>query len=154
MPYLILKYIHVISSTILFGTGVGSAFYMLRANLSKDVPSIYFASRNVVLADWLFTTPAVVIQPLTGFLMMREAGYSMTDAWILWSIFLYAVAGAAWLPVVWIQMRMRAFARAAYESKKPLTRAYWRLALAWVALGCAAFPALVVVFLLMVFKPC
>lgn len=154
MPYLFLKCVHVISSTVLFGTGVGSAFYMLRANLSKDVPSIYFASRNVVLADWLFTTPAVVIQPLTGFLMMREAGYSLADAWILWSIALYAVAGAAWLPVVGIQMRMRGMAEKAYETGTPLPRAYQRLALAWVALGCVAFPALVIVFLLMVFKPC
>lgn len=153
MPYLFLKYIHVISSTVLFGTGVGSAFYMLRANLSKDVPSICFASRNVVLADWLFTTPAVIIQPLTGFLMMREAGYSMTDAWILWSLALYALAGAAWLPVVCIQVRMREMAREAYEALTPLPRAYWRLAFAWVALGCVAFPALVAVFLLMVFKP-
>src|SRR5438477_437362 len=100
MAYLLLKWIHIISSTILFGTGIGSAFYMFMANRSKDVASIYFTTRNVVIADFIFTTPAIIIQLLTGIGLMHVAGYTFADKWVLWGLWLYLFAGACWLPVV------------------------------------------------------
>lgn len=153
MEYLWLKYIHIISSTFLFGTGVGSAFYMFRANLTKDPHSIFFAARNVVLADWLFTTPAIIIQPVTGVMMMYIAGYSLTDFWIITSFALYFLAGICWLPVVWLQMRMRDMAKESLEKRTELPPLYWRFERIWFWLGVIAFPALVAVFYLMVFKP-
>jgi uncharacterized membrane protein len=151
--YAVVKTIHVISSTLLFGTGIGSAFYMLFASLNRDARIAYFVTRYVVIADWLFTATAVVLQPLTGFYLVYLAGFPVWSRWIAWSTALYFVAGACWLPVVWIQLRMREMARAAADAGGELPPAYWRFFRVWVALGIPAFVALVAVFYLMVAKP-
>jgi uncharacterized membrane protein len=153
MDYLLLKYIHILSSTILFGTGIGSAFFMFMANQRKDVAGIYFASRHVVIADWLFTTPAVIIQLITGMWLVHVQGYALTEPWIMWALALYFFAGACWLPVVWMQIKMRDMAKIAFETNKPLPDHYWRMDKWWITLGAMAFPAVMVVFYLMVFKP-
>ena len=150
MLYLSIKWLHILSSTVLFGTGVGTAFCMLMANLSRDVKAIRFATRTVVLADWVFTTPAVIIQPVTGYLLAKIAGFPMSTPWLVTAIALYVFAGACWLPVVWIQLRMRALAQAATEV---MPAEYWRYSLWWLILGSLAFPAVVLIFWLMVFTP-
>ena len=151
--YLVVKWLHVLSSTILFGTGLGSAFYMFLASRQRDPEVAYFVVRWVVVADWVFTTTAIIVQPMTGLWLVHLAGFDLKSAWIFWSIVLYFVAGACWLPVVWLQLRMREMARAAAEARAPLPERYGRLFRIWVALGIPAFAALVVVFYLMVAKP-
>jgi uncharacterized membrane protein len=153
MEYLTLKWLHILSSTFLFGTGIGSAFYLLLATFSRDVRAIAVVTRTVVLADWLFTTTTAVLQPLTGFYLVRLAGFPATHLWIKWSVILYVLALACWFPVVWIQMRMRDLSREAMQNKEPLPPAYWRYFWAWVALGVPAFFAFVMVYYLMVTKP-
>ncbi len=153
MTYLIVKWLHILSSTVLFGTGLGSAYYMFFASRTRDAHITAAVVHRVVIADWIFTTPTIVIQPLTGFWLMHIAGYPLSSPWIAWSIGLYLLAGAAWLPVVWMQIRMRDFARLAAAAGDPLPHAYWTMLRAWVALGVVAFAALVVVFYLMVAKP-
>ena len=153
MEYIAVKWLHILSSTLLFGTGIGSAFYMLLTSLSRDVRAIAVVSRHVVLADWLFTTPTIILQPLTGFYLIYLAGYPLTSAWIVWSIVLYFVAGACWLPVVWLQIKMQGFAREAVANGAELSATYWRYLRIWVLLGIPAFVSLVIVFYLMVAKP-
>jgi uncharacterized membrane protein len=153
MDYLVVKWLHILSSTFLFGTGIGSAFYMLFTSLSRDVRAIAVVSRHVVLADWIFTATTVVIQPVTGLYLMHLAGYPLGSRWIMWSVALYFLAGACWLPVVWIQMRMRDLAQVAARDNAALPQQYWRYLRLWTALGIPAFFALVVVFWLMVAKP-
>jgi uncharacterized membrane protein len=151
--YLLVKTLHVISSTLLFGTGIGSAFYMFFASLNRDARILYFVTRWVVVADWVFTTTAVIVQPVTGFYLAHLAGFPLTSRWILWSTALYLLAGACWLPVVWMQMRMREMARVAAQHGAPLPDRYWRFFRIWVVLGIPAFVSLVIVFYLMVAKP-
>lgn len=151
--YLVLKWLHVLSSTILFGTGIGSAFYMFFAARQPDARVIHWVVRHVVVADWVFTTTAIIVQPVTGLWLAHIAGFPLTSAWLLWSIVLYFAAGACWLPVVWIQYRMREMARVAAEKGAPLPERFHRLYRIWVTLGVPAFAALVVVFYLMVAKP-
>ena len=153
MDYLIVKWLHILSSTLLFGTGIGSAFYMLFASLSGDVRAIAVVSRYVVRADWIFTSSTIVIQPLSGFYLIHLAGFPWTSTWIVWSIGLYFFAGACWLPVVWMQLRMRDMAQAAARDACALPPLYWRYLRYWVLLGIPAFVALMVVFWLMVSKP-
>jgi len=153
MEYLILKWIHILSATILFGTGIGSAFYMFAANRTKDTASIYFAVRHVVIADWLFTMPAVILQLITGTWLIYATGRAFTDLWVIWSLTLYIFTGICWLPVVWMQIRMRDMARRAFEADEPLPDRYWRLDKWWITLGSLAFPAVIVIFYLMVFRP-
>ena len=153
MDYLIVKWLHILSSTFLFGTGIGSAFYMLFTSLSRDVRAIAVVSRHVVLADWIFTATTVVIQPLTGAYLIHLAGFPWQSAWIMWSLALYVLAGACWLPVVWMQIKMRDMAQVAARDGAELPALYWRYLRMWVALGIPAFFALVVVFWLMVAKP-
>lgn len=153
MEYLIVKWLHILSSTFLFGTGLGSAFYMFFTSLTRDARATAVVVRYVVIADWLFTTPTIVLQPLTGAYLIHLAGFPWTSRWIVWSIALYLIAGAAWLPVVWMQIRMRDMASAAAQANEGLPPRYWRLLRWWVALGVIAFVALIVVFYLMVAKP-
>jgi uncharacterized membrane protein len=153
MEYLVIKWIHILSSTLLFGTGLGSAFYMFFASRTRDPRVISVVVRYVVIADWLFTTPTVILQPLSGFYLIHLAGYPLTSTWIWWSIVLFLIAGAAWLPVVWMQVRMREMARDAMRIGAALPEKYWTFLRAWVSLGVVAFVALVVVFYLMVMKP-
>ncbi|NHQ89186.1 DUF2269 family protein [Janthinobacterium lividum] len=153
MEYLVIKWLHIVSSTLLFGTGIGSAFYLLFTSLSRDVRAIAVVSRHVVRADWLFTATTVVFQPLSGFYLAHLAGYPLSSRWIVWSVVLYLVAGACWLPVVWLQMRMRDMAQASARDGVALPAPYWRYLRIWAALGVPAFFALIVVFYLMTAKP-
>ena len=153
MLYLCVKWLHILSSTVLFGTGIGTAFFMLMANRTRDLKAIRFATRTVVIADWLFTTTTIVFQPLSGLYLMHLAQIPFGSAWIVWTFVLYLVAGACWIPVVFIQIRMRRLAEAAAARDEPLPESYRRLFRIWTALGFPAFFALVVVFWLMVAKP-
>jgi uncharacterized membrane protein len=153
MDYLTVKWLHIVSSTIVFGTGIGSAFYMLFTSLTRDVRATAIVVRHVVIADWLFTTPTMIIQPLTGFYMMHLAHYPLTARWIYWSLILYLFAAGCWLPVVWIQIKMRGFSREADRNNSPLPAVYWLFMKAWVALGTLAFFAFMAIFYLMVKKP-
>lgn len=153
MTYLLVKWLHILSSTVLFGTGLGSAFYMFFASRTRNAQAIAVVTRHVVIADWVFTTPTIILQPLTGLYLLHLTGLPLTTHWIVWSIGLYLLAGAAWLPVVWMQIKMRDMAAAAAKSGGSLAPRYWQFLRLWVALGVVAFGALVVVFYLMVVKP-
>jgi uncharacterized membrane protein len=153
LSYLVVKWLHILSSTLLFGTGLGSAFYLYVASRTRDPHVIAAVVKNVVIADWVFTTPSVVLQPLTGFYLLSVAGYPLDSTWILWSLGLYLLAGAAWLPVVWMQLRMRDMARQAVAREEALPSRYWRYLRIWTWLGVVAFLSVIVVFYLMVAKP-
>ena len=151
--YLILKWIHIVSSVLLVGTGFGSAFYMFFVNKSKNLEAQAIVSRLVCRADWWFTTPTVILQPITGIAMATIAGWPLTTPWIIISLVLYVFAGVCWLPVVWIQLKMAKLAQLALQNKTALPPEYWKLAKVWEWLGYPAFIAMVVIFYLMVNKP-
>jgi len=153
MDYEIVKLIHIISSTILFGTGIGSAFYMFMANRQKNVNAIYHTVRNVVIADFIFTTPAVIIQLATGIWLMNILGYDFSDKWIRLALILYVFIGLCWLPVVWLQIKMRNMAQEALRKNLQLSKDYWKMDMWWIILGSLAFPAVMIIFYLMIFKP-
>jgi uncharacterized membrane protein len=151
--YLLLKYAHVLGAIVILGTGAGIAFYMLMAHRSGDSVFIARNAGVVVLADMLFTAAAIVAQPLTGWLLMRQDGFSLGDSWIAASLVLYAVAGAFWLPVVWMQIRMRDLAGAATASGAPLPPQYHRLFRLWFLFGFPGFGAVMAILWLMIAKP-
>ena len=151
--YFLLKWIHILSAILLFGTGLGSAFYKFMTQRNGDVRAIAVTDRLVVLADWLFTTPTIIIQPLSGLAMLWLTGMPLATPWVALSFVLYFLAGACWLPVVWLQIRMRALAEQAVADAAPLPDLYRRYARAWFWLGVPAFAAMVAVVALMVFKP-
>ena len=153
MEYLIIKFVHVLSSTLLFGTGLGSAFYMFFTNRSRDVRAIAVVTRRVVWADWLFTTPTAIIQPATGLYLVHLMGIPLATTWVAWALALYVLAGACWLPVVWLQVRMAAMAERAAKEGSELPPLYWRYDRIWTALGFPAFIAFIAIFWLMVAKP-
>jgi uncharacterized membrane protein len=153
MDFLLLKTLHILSSTLLFGTGLGTAFHMWATHLRGDVRAIAATARNVVLADWLFTATSGVVQPVTGFAMAIVAGYDLTAPWLVIVYGLYIVAGACWVPVVILQMRVARIASACATSGAALPSEYDRAMRLWFLLGWPAFVALVAVFWLMVAKP-
>ena len=152
MLYLSLKYLHILSMVLLFGTGLGSAFYKWMADRSGNLAHIAVVNRHVVLADWIFTTPTVIFQPLSGLWMVYLLGLPLATPWIALSLGLYVFAGVCWLPVVWLQIRMRNLADAALIAQIPLPAEYWRYAWVWFWLGVPAFVAMMGVVFLMVFK--
>jgi uncharacterized membrane protein len=151
--YLVLKTLHILSSVALVGIGFGSAFYLFCANRSNSVEAQAVVARFVVLADWIFTTPAVIAQPVTGVAMLYMAGWPLGTPWVAWSIGLYFFAGACWLPVLWLQLRMKRMAEAALDQGTVLPAQYWHYARWWERLGYPAFISMVVVYFLMVTKP-
>ena len=149
MDYLTLKWLHVLSSTVLFGTGIGTAFGLFLASLRRDRAALAAATRVVVLADWRFTTPAAIVQPLTGYWLAAQAAIPVTRGWLLIAGVVYAIAILCWATVVVIQLRMRALLPPAAPY---IPAAYWPLFAWWTALGSVAFCCFVVLFRLMVMK--
>lgn len=145
--YLWIKLVHILSATVLFGTGMGTAFFMLKAYLSGNDQAMKVTTNTVVLADWVFTTPAVVIQLATGLWLTSRLNIAYDSTWFVAVILLYVLVGLCWIPVVWIQIRIRdmiANGSARHE--------YQNLMRLWMALGVPAFSAVIVIFYLMVSK--
>lgn len=153
MIYALLKFVHILSAALLFGTGMGTAFFMWMSHRSGDVAAIACAARLTVRADWLFTAPAVIAQPLSGLCLMRLAGFSLTSSWLLAGIGLYLLAGVCWLPVVVLQLRVRDLTATALQNGDALPPDYHRCMRAWFALGWPAFVAVLSAFWLMIAKP-
>jgi uncharacterized membrane protein len=151
--YFIIKWIHILSATLLFGTGLGSAFYKWLTDRSGNLSAMSETNRLVVLADWLFTTPTIIIQPITGIWLLSLMGIPLDQGWVILSIILYIIAGICWLPVVWLQIRMRNMTANINEDIPYIDKGYRYYANLWFSLGIPAFIAMIVVYFLMVFKP-
>lgn len=153
MPYLVLKVLHIIGATVILGTGSGIAFFMLMAHRSGNADFIARTAGIVVTADFLFTAGAALLQPVTGWLLMRQTGAGLADGWLAASLALYAIAGAFWLPVIWMQIRMRDLAKAAAAAGAPLPLAYHRLFRTWFLFGFPGFGAVLAIIVLMATRP-
>jgi len=151
--FLLLEVAHILGATVLLGTGLGIAFFMLMAHRTGDARVIAHTAGVVVIADTIFTATAVVLQPLTGAALMSMTGQSLREGWIAASLILYVITGAFWLPVVWMQLRMRNLARMAAANEEPLPQAYHRLWRLWFAFGFPAFAAVLAIIWLMTAKP-
>jgi uncharacterized membrane protein len=144
---------HVVGATVLFGTGAGIAFFMVMAHRTRDPNLIAHVAGTVVIADTIFTATAAILQPVTGYLLAQMIGWSLEESWIALSLALYVVTGLFWLPVVWIQMRLRDLARGAAATNRPLPPAYFTLYRIWFACGFPAFFAVLGILWLMLTKP-
>jgi uncharacterized membrane protein len=151
--YLLVKWLHIVSSTVLFGTGFGIAFFFVRAQRTANVSVIASVGRDVVLADAAFTAPAVIIQPVSGIALILMGGYPISSLWLRESIALYFIVGACWMPVVWLQIRMRSMALAAAATSCLLPVQFKKYYRWWLALGWPAFLGVLLIFYLMVAKP-
>lgn len=150
---LMMKMIHIVGGTVLFGTGLGIAFFMVMAHRTRDPFIIAHTASVVVVADAAFTANAAVVQPVSGIYLVLAIGYSLWEPWIVTSLALYVVVGLCWLPVLWIQAKMRDLARAAAEEGVELPERYDRLYRVWFLLGWPAFIGVIAIFALMIFKP-
>ena len=151
--YFALKFLHLVGAAVLLGTGAGIAFFLVLAHRGGDPATIAAVARIVVIADFAFTATAVVAQPLTGAALALSSGYSLGEGWIMLSLLLYVVAGAFWLPVVWMQIRIRDIAAAAARSGEALPSPYYRLIRTWIGFGFPAFGAVLGIFWLMTVRP-
>ena len=150
---LTLKLIHILGATVLFGTGLGIAFFMWMAHRTQNAAAIAHTAEVVVVGDVLFTATAVVIQPVSGAFLAWAIGYSLWESWIVVSLALYVLIGLCWLPVVWIQARLRNLARAAVRDGADLPARYHRLYRIWFLLGWPAFTGVMAIFILMIWRP-
>ncbi|WP_182083845.1 DUF2269 domain-containing protein [Aureimonas sp. ME7] len=153
MDYVVLKFLHVLGAVVILGTGTGIAFFMLMAHRTQDTAFVARTAGVVVVADMLFTASAVIAQPITGYLLARATGVPLGEGWLGLALVLYAVAGLFWLPVVWIQARMRDLAREAAAVGAPLPPAYHRLYRIWFAFGFPGFGSVMAILWLMIAKP-
>ena len=153
MLYPLVKALHIITAIVLIGTGLGSAFFKYRVDRIGDLSAIVFASKTVVLVDWLFTTPAVVLQAVSGVLLIYWGGHSLTQAWLQAGISTYLLAGLFWLPAVYFQIRMRDLASHAAESQCQLSSQYQYFSKIWLWLGVFGFGSAILTVLFMAAKP-
>jgi uncharacterized membrane protein len=151
--YLPLKFLHLIGAAVLFGTGLGIAFFMWMAHRTRVPEIIAATARTVVIADAVFTATAVIVQPLTGYGLARALGLSLTEPWIAASLILYVLVGCCWLPVIWIQLRIHDIAKEAARHDQALPPQYDRLFRIWFWLGLPAFTGVIAIFALMIAKP-
>lgn len=149
----LLRWAHILGACVLIGTGSGIAFFMVMAHRGGDPRVIAHTARIVVIADFLFTASAVIVQPITGAMLAQGLGWPLNAPWIMLSLALYVFIGMFWLPVVWMQIRMRDLAQRAVVEDQPLPQAYHRLYRLWFALGCPAFGAILVILWLMAARP-
>ncbi len=153
MSYELLRFLHVIGATVLLGTGAGIAFFMVISHRSQEPRLIAHVAGIVVLADTVFTATAAIFQPITGYLLIREIGYDLMEPWVVLSLVLYVFVGMFWLPVVWIQLKMRDLARQAVADNAALPSRYQRLYRIWFACGFPAFFAVLAILWLMLTRP-
>ena len=151
--YFIAKYLHVLGAIVILGTGSGIAFFMLMAHLSRDAAFIARTAAVVVIADMIFTLSAVILQPVTGGILMMLSATSFAERWLMVSLGLYAVAGAFWIPVVFMQIEMRNLARAAADRQEPLPERYVTLFRRWLLFGIPGFGSVMIILWLMIAKP-
>lgn len=149
----LLRWAHMIGACVLLGTGAGIAFFMVMAQRTRDARVIAHVAGTVVIADWLFTATAVVLQPISGSLLAMGIGWRLTESWILLSLGLYVLVGAFWLPVVWIQHQLRDMAQAAAAAGADLPDRYHRLYRVWFIAGFPAFAAVLAIVWLMIVRP-
>jgi uncharacterized membrane protein len=153
MLYELLRYAHVIGACVLLGTGAGIAFFMVMSNRSQDPALIAHVAGIVVLADTVFTATTAILQPITGYFLAQEVGWPLLDGWIFLSLCLYVIVGVFWLPVVWIQIKMRRLAREAAQAGAALPDAYHQLYRVWFISGFPAFLAVLAIVWLMLTRP-
>jgi len=151
--HFIALYLHVIGACVLLGTGAGIAFFMLISHRTRDPVLVAHVAGIVVLADTVFTATAAVLQPLTGWILAQNAGWPLTNGWVFWALLLYILIGACWLPVVWIQIKMKRLAEQARDAGTALPPEYDRLFRIWFALGIPAFGTVLAIVWLMLAKP-
>jgi len=149
----LLRWLHIIGATVLFGTGAGIAFFMLMAQRTGRADIVAHVAGTVVIADTIFTATAVIVQPITGVLLAQAIGWPLSEGWIVLSLLLYVLTGLFWLPVVWIQIRIRNLARQAAAENAPLPAEEKRLFRIWFACGFPAFAAVLAILWLMVTRP-
>ena len=154
--YAIWKTVHVFSAAILMGTGIGIAFFCWfgsRAAIGdKNIGALRMVLRFTVLADAVFTAPAVVVQAVTGAMLMHLAGWSWFSPWSITAVGLFGLVGVCWLPVLWIQWRMKKLADNA-SAIDTLPQAFTSLFRAWILLGIPALAAMLTLLFMMVAKP-
>lgn len=153
MTYDLLLFTHIIGACVLLGTGAGIAFFMVISRRSNNPVLIAHVASIVVLADWIFTATAAVLQPITGYLLAQEVGWPVTSGWVAWALMLYVVIGVFWLPVIWIQMQLRDLARDAATHGTALPPRFHHLYRIWFACGFPAFAAVLAIVWLMITKP-
>lgn len=151
--YFLIKYLHVLGAIVILGTGIGIAFFMLMAHLSGDKTFIARTAATVVIADIVFTLSAVILQPISGGILMVLSGTSLAEPWLLASIALYALAGLFWIPVIFMQIEMRDLARAAAAESRPLPKRYFEVFRRWFAFGIPGFGSVMVILWMMIARP-
>jgi uncharacterized membrane protein len=151
--YFLVKYLHVLGAIVILGTGGGIAFFMLMAHRSRDPAFIARTAATVVIADMLFTLTAVILQPITGAVLMALSATSLSERWLLTSLALYAVAGLFWIPVIFMQIEMRDLARKAEAAGEPLPPRYFALFRRWFLFGIPGFGSVMIILWLMIAKP-
>ncbi|PAY09481.1 hypothetical protein CK489_09155 [Bradyrhizobium sp. UFLA03-84] len=151
--YFLIKYLHVLGAIVILGTGSGIAFFMLAAHRTQSPSFIARTASTVVVADMIFTLSAVLLQPVSGGLLMLLSATSITERWLLLSLALYALAGVFWVPVVFMQMEMRDLAQAAADKGLPLPPRYTALFRRWFLFGIPGFGSVMIILWLMIAKP-
>ena len=149
----LLELLHILGAMVLFGSGLGIAFFMVAASRSGNVALIAGTARIVVIADIALMATAFVLQPITGLGMAHIAHIHLWQSWIAISLGLYAVIGLLWLPGFWLRLQMREMAATALAAGTPLPERYRQFMRLWYWCGAPGFVAIITILYFMVTQP-
>ena len=146
-----IRLLHILSSALMFGVGIGAFWFMVTAARSGSPAAIAVTTRNAVRAEWFIAAPVALIQPTTGYLLMLQLGYSLHSRWFAAVVALYIFAGMCWVYLVKTELKLRDLT--AHSTATGLPAEFGRLFQRWTRLALGSFTGVLAIFWLMVFRP-
>ncbi len=147
MDYFLLKLIHILSATLMIGTGLGSAFYLYLTYKKSAVQTVKEVLNFVILADTIFTTPSVIIQLITGIMLSDLLGLLYTD-WFWLVLAVSVIVLVLWLRAAFIQFKLKKL----LEEENKLSPKFHHLMNIWFILGVPSFGGAIYLYYLMVYR--
>ncbi len=150
----LLLVLHVMGGIFFLGNIITAAFWKLRADAGGDLHQIWRTATNVLIADYVFTLPGIVLLLTTGHMMVANSGYELFSlSWLGISYFLFCLSGLIWLLILLpTQNQMIKHAKNSLDQGK-LTNEYKKSSKIWNVFGSLSTILPIIVIVLMLVKP-
>jgi len=150
---LALKFVHMVSMAVMFGTWLGIALFMVFAHRARNTSVVALTSVFVVRAElWVMAT-AVVLQPLVGIPLAFAIGSPIGAYWLEASVAIYGGVLLVWILNLLIEMRIRRLSKDAALAASPLPPSYRRLFWVWSLFTIAGLAGMIAIMAFMIWQP-
>ncbi|MDQ0115862.1 DUF2269 family protein [Paenibacillus harenae] len=145
--------LHLLGVLLMAGNIITAAFWKIRADLAGNPIVIHQAAKNVMIADYAFTIPGLVMIIVSGGAMASESGVTWTGInWLTLSLILLSVTGIIWLAILIPLQRKMIRSSADGIKTGTISAEYRRASRQWAIYGVAATLLPIIILYLMVMK--